>query len=61
MHHGMRDLHSCGKSVEDQPADLGLENGDEIGILTQILLCTMEGRGEMPFERTGDLQKLISV
>ncbi len=61
MDHSVRDLDTCWETVEDQPANFGFENSDEIGKVSQILFRTVNGCGQVPLERTGDLQNLIAI
>lgn len=59
MDHSVADLDPCRESVEDEAANLVLENRYEIGKLMEILLGSVNRRGEVAFERAGDLKQLI--
>ena len=50
-----------GKPLNDEPADFVLEDRDEIGEVTEILRRAVNRRGEVAFERTGDLEDLIAA
>ena len=61
MHHGVRDLDARGKAVENEPADLVLENRDQVSKLPQILLRAMDRCRQMAFEAAGNRQNLIAA
>src|SRR5215472_15823826 len=61
MYHCMRVFHTGRKSVEDQPADFRLKNGDEIGEVVQVLFRPMNCRRKMAFEGTGNFQNLFAL
>jgi len=56
MHHGMRHLDASRKSVEDQAADSGLKNRDQVRKFSEILLRAMNGRGEVAFDLPRNLE-----
>src|SRR5579871_2209510 len=48
--HCVRDFHTCGEAIEDQPSNLGFENCDKVGEFTQVLFRTVDGCGQVPLE-----------
>ena len=61
MYHGVAHLDPGREPIEDETADLALQNCEQAGKLTEILLRAMNRRGEMAFERAGNLKELIAV
>ena len=52
VHHGVTDFNPGGKAVDDEPARLALQNGDEVGEGGKVGVGAVQGRGELAFERT---------
>ncbi len=50
MHHGVGDLNSGWKSIEDQAAHFGLKNRDQVCEVAEILLVAVNCGREMAFE-----------
>src|SRR5262249_18532711 len=61
MDHRVAHLDSGRESVKDQPANLVLENMDQVSIFLQISFSTMERSGEMAFEPPGYIEKLLPI
>ena len=55
MLHGGGDLDAGRKAVEDQTADLALDDRDQIAIGFQIRRCSLECRREMAVKFAGKL------
>src|SRR5579859_4504163 len=57
----MRDFHPSGKAVEDQPADLVLQNGDQVREVAKIVLSAVNRGREMAFKRLRNVEHLIAA
>lgn len=61
MHHRVTDFDACWKTVEDQPADLRLQDGDQIAESEQIVLRAVERGRQLALHRASDVQKVLSA
>lgn len=59
MHHGVAHFDPGRKAIKDEATGLGLEDGDEIGEVTKILVRAVNGCRELAFEGAGNLKQLI--
>ena len=59
MHHGMRYFDASRKTVENESADFGFENRDQISKLVQVLFCAMYGCSQVAFEGPCNRQNLL--
>ena len=61
MHHGVADFDAGGKAVHDEPSRLALQNRNQIGKRGQVALRSVQGRGQLAFERARQLQQFFAA
>ena len=61
MHHRVGNFNSGRETVKHQPANLGLQDREQIAELAQIVFRAVNGRGQMSSEFGRDFQQLGAV
>ena len=61
MHHGVGNFDPGRETIKYQPANLGLQDREQIAELAQIGFRTVNGRGQMSAQIARQFQDLVAV
>ena len=61
MNHGMADLHTSRKPIENQTPDSGLQYGQEFTVLLQVRVSSVNRRRQVSFKAARNLEQLLTI